>query len=236
MKDILIVGGTSGMGRAIAERLLADGGHSVTVTGRSQERLDRVMRDIGNPALRTRILELSDEVGIPSALADVTELDHLVLAGSGDAAWGAFATLEPAAVGRAFEVKALGYLRVIQAVLPQLAETASITVLGGAAGRKAMPGTAGVAMVNGALQSLVRTLAIELAPRRVNLVSPGLVDTPAYSGMPEEQRRAMFASAAQALPVRRIGRPADIADVVATVIAAPFMTGSIVDVDGGASL
>jgi NAD(P)-dependent dehydrogenase (short-subunit alcohol dehydrogenase family) len=91
-------------------------------------------------------------------------------------------------------------------------------------------------MVNGALQSLVRTLAIELAPRRVNLVSPGLVDTPAYSGMPEEQRRAMFASAAQALPVRRIGRPADIADVVATVIAAPFMTGSIVDVDGGASL
>jgi NAD(P)-dependent dehydrogenase (short-subunit alcohol dehydrogenase family) len=87
--------------------------------------------------------------------------------------------------------------------------------------------------INAALESLARGLALELAPVRVNAVSPGLIETPIWSHLPAEERKALFEGAASKLPVRRIGQPQDIANAVLFLMTTPFATGTTVRVDGG---
>jgi NAD(P)-dependent dehydrogenase (short-subunit alcohol dehydrogenase family) len=179
---------------------------------------------------------LKDRARLPEAFAALGPFDHLVVCASGDVAWGPFGTLTMEAVLAALNMKLIGYLADAKAALPTLAERGSITFLGGAAGRFAMPGTVGLAAVNGALEAATRTLAKELTPRRVNLVSPGLTQTEAYAQMPEVQRTEMFANAATRLPAGKTGEPHEIAPVVALCVTNRFVTGSVFDVDGGARL
>ena len=108
--------------------------------------------------------------------------------------------------------------------------------MGGAAARFTLPGTAGLAAVNGAIERMGLTLAKELAPRRVNVLSPGLVDTPAYDWMAPEARRGMLEGAAAKLPVQRVGTPEDIAEAVLFLVRSPYVTGTVLDMDGGARL
>ena len=109
-------------------------------------------------------------------------------------------------------------------------------MLGAITARAAMPGTAGIAAINGAVEALVKPLAAELAPARVNGVSPGLVDTPWWNGMPEDTRKAYFTQAAQALPARRIATADDIAEAVILAATNPNPTGTVIQTDGGARL
>jgi NAD(P)-dependent dehydrogenase (short-subunit alcohol dehydrogenase family) len=111
-----------------------------------------------------------------------------------------------------------------------------VVLVTGAAARAAMPGTAGVAAVNGALQAMVPTLARELAPVRVNALSPGLVATPVYDGMAAQAREAMYRQGAERLPVRRIGAPADLGLAALFLMTSGYTTGIVLDVDGGARL
>jgi NAD(P)-dependent dehydrogenase (short-subunit alcohol dehydrogenase family) len=99
-----------------------------------------------------------------------------------------------------------------------------------------MPGTAGIAAVNGAVESLVKPLAVELAPIRVNGVSPGVVDTPWWDAMPDDARRGYFAQAAQVLPTRHIATADDVAEVVAVAATNANLTGTVIEADGGARL
>lgn len=125
---------------------------------------------------------------------------------------------------------------VIRAVAPLLSATGSVTLVTGAAARAALPGTSGLAAVNGALEAMAKVLAAELAPRRFNTVSPGMTATEAYDGLPDEARNGMFAAAAGNLPAGRIGAPQDIAAAILLAMANPFITGATLDVDGGAHL
>src|SRR5580704_17130052 len=106
---------------------------------------------------------------------------------------------------RAFDAKFWGHITTIQAVLPHLAPAGSITLLGAVTARAGMPGTAGIAAINGAVEALVKPLAAELAPIRVNAVSPGFVDTPWSNGLPDDARQAYFNHVERALPMRRLG-------------------------------
>ena len=124
----------------------------------------------------------------------------------------------------------------VQAVLPRLASSGSITLLGAVTARAGMTGTAGIAAINGAVEALVKPLAVELAPIRVNGVSPGLVDTPWWSTFPKDARAAYFSQAAQALPARRVATAEDIAEVVVMAATNPNLTGTIIEADGGARL
>ena len=124
--------------------------------------------------------------------------------------FGPFTSLDPEAFRRGFDGKFWAFVNAVREVLPVLRQDGSVTLVTGAASRAAMPGTAGVAAVNGALQSMVPTLARELAPVRVNALSPGLVATPVYDGMPEQARDSMYRQAAERLPVRRIGSAEDL--------------------------
>ena len=235
----LIVGGTKGIGLALARKLAAQG-LTVTLSGRTeagvQAVLARLQQEFPAAKLKGLVLDLHEREAAAKSLGQVGAVDHLVLCGSSDAAWGPFNSLSMAALERALQTKLIGYLNALQAVLPQLAEHASITLVGGAAARAAMPGTVGLAAVNGGLMAATRTLARELAPRRVNLVSPGLTDTEAYDGMPAAAKAAMFSGAAAKLPVQRTGTPQDIAEALCLAMNNPLITGTVLDVDGGAHL
>jgi NAD(P)-dependent dehydrogenase (short-subunit alcohol dehydrogenase family) len=137
---------------------------------------------------------------------------------------------------RAFDAKFWGHLTTIQAALPHLAPNGSITLLGAITARAGMPGTAGIAAINGAVEALVKPLAVELAPIRVNGVSPGFVDTPWWSALPEDARRAYFDQAARALPSRRIATADDVAEAVVLAATNDNLSGTIIEADGGARL
>jgi NAD(P)-dependent dehydrogenase (short-subunit alcohol dehydrogenase family) len=229
----LVVGGTSGIGLATA-RLLRDSGTVVHVAGRGKERLEAVAASdpelIGHEAdggNREEIAAVADAIG---------PIDCLIITLSGSDGPGPIGDLDLDMLRRAFDAKFWGHITTIQAVLPRLSPDGSITLLGAITARAGMPGTAGIAAINGAVEALVKPLAVELAPIRVNAVSPGFVDTPWWSALPEDARVAYFAHAAQTLPARRVATAEDVAEVVAMAATNPNLTGTIIEADGGARL
>ncbi|MFG1869539.1 SDR family oxidoreductase [Micromonospora arborensis] len=235
----VVVGGSSGIGLATAARFAAEG-CPVVVTGRNRDRLDQAVAQlrasapgvsIGGIAVDARDPQLGEQ------LARHGELQHLVLAASGGSGAGPFSQVGADAVRDGFEAKTLAQWTALQSALPSLTDHASITFITAASARAALPGTAGLAAVNGALEAAVGPLAVELAPRRVNAVSPGVIDTPWWHGrMPAEARDAYFAQTARALPLGRVGQPEEVAHVVVALAMAEFVTGVVLPADGGAHL
>ncbi|MBV8124667.1 MAG: SDR family oxidoreductase [Burkholderiales bacterium] len=231
---ILIIGGSSGMGFATAKRLVETGAE-VFITGRDEAKLETAVAALDRKAVGVAA-DFTDPSSLQALMGRIGRLDHLVLAAAGPAAWGPFAQLPVDAVRNALNTKLLGYWQSLQAALPILRKDGSVIFMTGAASRVAMVGTAGLAAVNGGITQMAQTLAKELAPLRVNVVSPGLVDTPAYDGLPAEAKSGMFAGAAKGLPVGRTGLPDDIAQAVEMLISNSFATGVLLDIDGGARM
>lgn len=229
----VIVGGTSGIGLATALRLSAAGA-AVHVVGRDPERLDDVIKKY--PELIGHRADGADQDQMADLFDQIGHLDQLVVALSGSDGAGPLATLDLTRLRRSFDAKFWGHITTVKAALPRLAEDGSITLIGAITARTGMPGTAGLAAINGAVEAMVQPLAIELAPIRVNAVSPGLVDTPWWSGLPESDRAAYFAGAASALPVRRVATADDIAEVVVLAATNRNLTGTVLEADGGARL
>lgn len=222
---IAIMGGTSGIGRAVAE-LLARDGAEVIITGRDPEKLAKMKETV----TAAEQLDGTHEADVADFFERHAAFDHLVLALSpGAVGLGPLAELDIADVRRAFDGKLFPYLFAVQ----HAKVTGSITLISAASARAAMPGTVALAAVNGAIERMVPPLAADLSPVRVNAVSPGVIDTPWWSFLPEEQRRAQFAAAAESVPAKRIGRPEDVADAVRYLIGASLTTGAILPVDGG---
>ncbi len=229
----LVVGGTSGIGLATARRLHALGA-AVHVVGRDKQRLDGVAAT--DPGLIGHRADGGHRDEIAAVLAAVGRIDWLIITLGGSDGLGPIADLDLDLLRRAFDAKFWAHLTTIQAALPHLVPTGSITLLGAISAHAGMPGTAGIAALNGAVEALVRPLAVELAPIRVNGVSPGLVDTPWWSGLPDDARRSYFAQAARALPVQRIATADDIAEITAVAATNPNVTGTVIETDGGARL
>ncbi|WP_448953166.1 SDR family oxidoreductase [Labrys neptuniae] len=232
----LLLGATKGIGFALAGRLGA-AGHRVTLSGRSQESVDGALARLRHARpeaiFEGLILDLGDHDATRHVLVEQGAVDHLVLCGSSQGAWGPFETLTMAMIERAVSMKLIGYLNAVQVVVPRLAGEGSITFIGGTAARAAMAGSVGIAAVNGALEAVTRSLARELAPRRVNLVSPGLTDTEAWNVMAADEKARLYASFTAKLPLSRVGQPEESADAIAFMIGNAYVTGSILDVDGG---
>ncbi|MFF2818986.1 SDR family oxidoreductase [Kitasatospora cineracea] len=232
-RTALVVGGTSGIGLETARQLRARGA-AVHVAGRSKERLEALA--VSDPELIGHRADGGDRGQIAEVLSTIGTLDWLVVSLSGAEGAGPFAELDLDALRGAFEAKFWGQLTTVQAALPHLSEDGSITLVTAISARTGMPGTAGLAAVNGALEAMIRPLARELAPRRINAVSPGLVDTPWWDGLPRDARDAYFAQAAAQLPTRRIASPADVAEAVVLAATNRNLTGTVLESDGGLHL
>jgi NAD(P)-dependent dehydrogenase (short-subunit alcohol dehydrogenase family) len=232
---VVIIGASAGIGEAAA-RAFAALGAAVTITGRSKERLDQAAQRIGHPVAAAEVDATSREA-LDAFFATTGTVDHLVLSASpGAVGVGPIAALDEAALRQAFDGKFFAHVKAIQAALPQLRRDGSVTLVTAASARAAFAGTAGIAAANGALETMVAPLAVELGPLRVNAVSPGVIDTHWWSALPQDQRRAYFESVAAVSPVRRVGKPDDVAEAIVYLAGAGFVTGTVLECTGGFNL
>ncbi|MFL6631739.1 MAG: SDR family oxidoreductase [Massilia sp.] len=233
-EKVLIVGGSSGMGLSLARSLLVDGS-AVVIAGRSSDRLARAraaLADVGD--VRTVAADITREDDVVRLFGECGGVDHIVsTAADIEGAYELLPDLELAAARRVFDSKFFGPLLLAKHGSPRLGPNGSITFTSGIAAYRPAARGAVVAGVNGALASLAYALAVELAPIRVNVVSPGWVDTPIWQQIAGDEAAARLDAMAQKLPVGRIGRPEDIADGIRFLMRNGFATGSVLHLDGG---
>jgi NAD(P)-dependent dehydrogenase (short-subunit alcohol dehydrogenase family) len=231
---VVIVGGSSGMGLALAKSLLA-GGAEVTIVGRSEARLDQAATQLaGGHNLRALSADIAQESEVAHLFERTGPIDHIVTTAADiEGAYQLLPALEITAARRVVDSKFIGPLLLAKYGAPCLSPQGSITFTSGiAAYRPAARGSV-VAAVNGALASLAYALAVELAPVRVNVVSPGWVDSPIWASVAGDAKADMLAAMAKKLPVGRIGQPEDIVDAIAFLMHNTFTTGTVLHVEGG---
>jgi NAD(P)-dependent dehydrogenase (short-subunit alcohol dehydrogenase family) len=226
-KKVVVVGGSSGIGLATAE-LARKEGAEVVVASRNAERLKAAADRIGAKAI---VADVTSDDSVADLFRKCGPVDHVVVTAA-QLRTGPFKTVAMDDVRATMESKFWGAWRVARAA--DIRAGGSLTLVSGYLSIRPRPGAAIVGAVNGALESLTRGLALELAPVRVNAVSPGTIDTPIRATMPEAARREMLTKTAAALPVGRVGEGDDIAKQILTFMTLGFATGSVVYIDGGA--
>jgi NAD(P)-dependent dehydrogenase (short-subunit alcohol dehydrogenase family) len=231
MEHTVVIGGSSGIGLATARKLIGTG-MKVTITGRNEDKLDSARNSLGGAAEKAAF-DAADPDEVRRFFERLGPLDHLVLAASGGKGLGPFATLDLSDIASGVDEKVRPQLSCLQAALPTLSKSGSVTFISAVSAQVSTPGVAGIAAVNGMLLTVVPILAVELKPVRVNVVAPGVIDTPWWDFLAEEQRQAVFADYAAQTPVGRIGRAEDVADAIAFLVTNSFVTGQVLTCDGG---
>ncbi|MGF6574799.1 NAD(P)-dependent dehydrogenase, short-chain alcohol dehydrogenase family [Paraburkholderia fungorum] len=235
-QKVVVMGGSSGLGLATVARLSAAGADVVAV-GRDRDKLDKALAGLeGTGNVVGEALDCTDRAALDRFFGRVGRVDHLVLTLSGGEGAGLFRELDLAALRRGFEAKVWPQLEAAQAALPALRRDGSLTFVTAISARIANPGTAGLGAINGALESMIGTLARELAPMRVNAVSPGVIDTAWWDRFPASVKTDLFRQQAETLPVGRVGHADDIAHALQFLMENTFMTGAVVECDGGLRL
>jgi NAD(P)-dependent dehydrogenase (short-subunit alcohol dehydrogenase family) len=227
---IVIIGGTSGIGLATARRFASQSA-AVTIIGRDRGKLETALENLG-PSVQGEVADAADRSVLDALFSRIGPIDHLVIAASGGAGGGLFSTLDAEGLRRGFEAKFWVHWHAAQAALPHLAKSGPIIFVTAASSRLANPGTSGLAAINGAVERMTPTLARELAPLRVNAVSPGVIDTAWWANKPA----GMMEAASLAAPLARAGYAEEVADAIAFLAGNAFITGIILDVDGGLHL
>ena len=229
-RKIIIAGGTSGIGLALAKMLLADKA-SVTVTGRDAGKLSVVKKDF--PAVKAMAVDARDRKALEDFFRNEKEVDHLVIALSGGKGGGMFNTLSLDELREGFDSKFWPQLQVLQAALPYMHPRGSITLITAISATAKLPGTSGLAAINGALELMVPILSRELAPLRINAVSPGVIDTPWWDFLPAAAKDQTFNELASQVAVGRVGRPEEVAATIRHLIATEYMNAVIIGCHGG---
>ncbi|GMA07732.1 short chain dehydrogenase [Tetragenococcus halophilus subsp. flandriensis] len=229
-KKIVIVGGSSGIGLASAKKAV-DQGAEVIIVSRSSEKLAEAKQEIGKD-ITSYTADMTKENEMEDLFAEIGTFDHLVVT-AGTATYGNFLDTEVSEARALFDNKFWGQYIAVKYGVPRLSEEGSVTLFSGVVAFKAMVGSAALGAVNASIANLGQTLALELAPIRVNVVSPGIIDTPSRYGMPEVERKEFYQDMAEQLPLKRVGQADDVADSVIYLMKNSFVTGEIVHNEGG---
>ena len=232
-KKVIIAGGSSGIGLASAS-LLAKGKADVTITGRSAAKLAEAARTV--PGLQTVALDSSNRKELDDFFHSRGAIDHLVIALSGAKGGGRFEELSLKDLRDGFEGKFWPQLNTLQAALPYIHKSGSITLITSISAVSKAPGVSGLAAINGALELMIPSIAKEIQPLRINAVSPGVVNTGWWDFMPADAKSGTFQSYASQTPVGRIGEPEDIADAIHFLMRNGNITGAVIRCDGGLGL
>lgn len=225
-KRLVIVGGGAGIARQIASDAYAAGAEVI--------RAGRNPAALAEPGVRTAFADLGEESSLKALADEVGEVDYLVSLAAAPAN-GPVATLERDAVTRAFDAKVVGPLMLAKHFAPRFREGGAMVLFSGVAAWRPMPERTVMATTNGAVAFLAEALAVELAPIRVTAISPGIVDSGAWDRL-GEAKAEFFRRTAEANPARRVGRPEDVSAATLLVLANPFVTGTVLHVDGGGRL
>jgi NAD(P)-dependent dehydrogenase (short-subunit alcohol dehydrogenase family) len=225
--SVVVIGGTSGLGREVAQHF-AGRGEPVVLSGRDAQRAESVAKEIGVSA-RGIGFDLCRPDEIAANLSGVDRVDHLVLAAI-ERDRNTVADYDIAAATRLVMLKLVGYTEVVHALAGRMATDGSIVVFGGRAKDRPYPGSATVTTVNAGVVGMVRTLAVELAPVRVNGLHPGIVgDSPEWRDKPAQVLEAVRART----PTGRMVAMRDIVDAVEFLTRNRSVNGIDLYVDGG---
>jgi NAD(P)-dependent dehydrogenase (short-subunit alcohol dehydrogenase family) len=232
-KKVVIIGASSGIGLALTHAIAREGA-SVIMCSRSIDKLNNARETIlGN--VETIAVDMAQESDVINLFAQIDSLDHLVITAATNELEKRerFTELSTDKAQRSFD-KFWGHFYAAREAAPKIAPGGSITFFSGASAFKpAKQGMAVLAAVNGAIATLGRSLALELAPIRVNVVAPGVVDTAVWDSLPEAEYNAMIVGMQQSLPARHVGTADDIAQSVLYLMTNSYTTGVVLTVDGG---
>jgi len=233
-KRVVIIGGSSGIGLAVAEESASQGADVVIVSSKV-ERVQEAIKSIGGD-VRGEAVDVSDEKAVESFFTNIGTFDHLVFTAGDSLQLQKLADTDLKHARRAFELRYWSVLATVKYGSPQIRNGGSIVLTTGVAGQRPHSGWVIAASVCGSIEALTRALAIELAPIRVNAVSPGVVRTNLWQNMNSSEREQLFESVGKRLPVGRVGEAHDIAQAYLFLMQEGFSTAQTVVVDGGTVL
>lgn len=231
-RRLIVVGAGSRTGRHLA-RAASAAGADLVLAGPDPRKLEWTAGELAGPATVLPV-DLTDEASIEALAAKAGSFDHLVSTAALPAN-GPLTELRAADVRRAFDAKVIGPLLLAKHLAGQVARDGSFTFFSGVAAWRPAPARTVMATTNGALAFLVRALAVEVAPVRVNAVSPGIVDSGSWDGL-GSGKDAFLRGVAERNPARRVGTPDDLVNAVRYLIDSPYVTGTVLHVDGGGRL
>jgi len=229
-KKAVVFGGTSGIGLATAKRL-AEGGATVIAISRNPSKAGTLPDGI-----TTQPCDVRNVAAVEALLNTLAPFDILVSAATGgDRAVGPFLEMDMEGFKGSFD-KLWGYANVVRYGAKHVSDGGSITLVSGSPARKCKPGQIALSSVGGAVEAMVRAVAREVAPRiRINVVSPGVINTPMFAAQGAE-REALYNKMTENNLIPRGGTADEVAQGIMFVVENEFVTGTTVDVDGGALL
>lgn len=228
-QTVVVLGGTMGIGLETARLARAEGA-DVIVVARDQARLDRVGRELG---ARTAALDVTGFAGVEAFFAGLPAVDHVLLTGPGPY-YAPLAEFDFDKARRDVETHLL--LPILVARAARVRPGGTLLFMSGTGARRPAPGFALTTALTSAMPALVRNLALEIAPVRVNLLAPGFVDTPLSASLLGDRLEARRKALRENLPIRRVVGPADVAALAVHVMMNTALTGATFDVDGGQQL
>jgi len=233
---VVVVGGSSGIGLGVAEAVLSEGAQ-VVIVGRSPEKLEAAQKNLGKPKLLKAVTaDVTVESDVKQLFDCIDSIDHLVVTRGIVPVAAPVETLNLDAVRRFVDVMLVSSLCIAKHSKAAIRKHGSITFTSGISKDRPSPGGSVVAAVAGSFGYLARALALELAPVRVNVVSPGWVQTPMWDEIVGVQKTAIWSEMAARLPAGRIASPADVAPAYLYLMQSAFTTGTVLDIDGGHGL
>jgi NAD(P)-dependent dehydrogenase (short-subunit alcohol dehydrogenase family) len=231
---VVVLGGSSGIGLAVAQQVVAHGARAIIASSNA----DRVKQAVATLAEKAEghALDLSNEHEIQRFFQKIGDFDHLVFTAGDALKLNELAATDLGKARHAFELRYWAVLAAVKHASTHIRPGGSIVLTTGIAGERPYKGWALAASVCGAIVSLTRALAVELAPIRVNAVSPGVVRTNLWGNMQEHEREGMYESVGKTLLVGRVGEACEIARAYLFLMQEGYSTGQIVVVDGGGVL